>query len=601
MTDEFDPCYSFFAGLGGTFILYGCGITGKLTISHLMDKALPPLAVCDGAPSLHGQHISGLTVIAPEEAARRFGNNTPFVVTINAIVEIPEEKKKIESYLLGLGVTSIVFLPKEVNFFLQEKSVQKNKLADHASTIINGAVYAQDVNSYFITVANGERATRGQPEKPVSTIFLTGDSTAFSLGVPNDYTTASYLQELVGGQNVLVRNFGSATPFPENILLRVLGFDLKPGDSVILDMVFSHDVSWAENFCRTAIAVNRYCLEKGCSFLVVLSPYDSVLKDEVDVDGIGPHVYMRNLARIREVLNASACPMIYIGEHFADMMRAGEAVFIDRAHLKAPANKLLASIIYNDYFKLRDMYTRLSIEDVRKSAIKKMAGLIREKYDRRFKDDIERWRGLIDRAETRTGDKIGAIVMNCNPFTNGHLHLIETASRRVDHLYVFVVEEDASVFPFPERIRLVREGTRHLGERVTVNPSGKLVLSSLTFGDYFGKEKIFSKVDPSYDISIFGAVIAPELGITQRFVGEEPNCAVTKQYNETMLSLLPPMGISVDVIPRMQFLGSPISASMVREWTRIGNYEKVKEVVPFVTYSHLMDLAGEGVDNRVAK
>ena len=35
--------------------------------------------------------------------------------------------------------------------------------------------------------------------------------------------------------------------------------------------------------------------------------------------------------------------------------------------------------------------------------------------------------------------KIGAIVMNCNPFTYGHEYLIDIASKLVDLLFVFVV------------------------------------------------------------------------------------------------------------------------------------------------------------------
>ena len=38
-------------------------------------------------------------------------------------------------------------------------------------------------------------------------------------------------------------------------------------------------------------------------------------------------------------------------------------------------------------------------------------------------------------------DEIGAIVMNCNPFTLGHRYLIETAAKQCKKLFVFVVEE----------------------------------------------------------------------------------------------------------------------------------------------------------------
>lgn len=43
---------------------------------------------------------------------------------------------------------------------------------------------------------------------------------------------------------------------------------------------------------------------------------------------------------------------------------------------------------------------------------------------------------------------IGSIIMNCNPFTNGHRFLIEEALKAVDFLIIFVVEEDKPFFFF---------------------------------------------------------------------------------------------------------------------------------------------------------
>lgn len=59
-------------------------------------------------------------------------------------------------------------------------------------------------------------------------------------------------------------------------------------------------------------------------------------------------------------------------------------------------------------------------------------------------------------------DLIGAIVMNCNPFTLGHQYLMEACAKQCDMLLVFVVQEDKSYFPFTDRIRLVREGCSDL-------------------------------------------------------------------------------------------------------------------------------------------
>lgn len=142
----------------------------------------------------------------------------------------------------------------------------------------------------------------------------------------------------------------------------------------------------------------------------------------------------------------------------------------------------------------------------------------------------------------------GAIVMNCNPFTLGHRYLIEKAAAMVDRLFVFVVEEDASFFPFKDRIELVRQGTEDL-KNVCVLPSGSYMISKKTFAAYSNKAELQNEiVDPSMDVEIFAKVIAPRMGITIRFAGEEPLDNVTRQYNDTMRRILPRNGIEFRVI-----------------------------------------------------
>ena len=48
----------------------------------------------------------------------------------------------------------------------------------------------------------------------------------------------------------------------------------------------------------------------------------------------------------------------------------------------------------------------------------------------------------------------GELVMNCNPFTNGHRYLIETAAKICSELLAFVVEEDKLLFSFEVRYNL---------------------------------------------------------------------------------------------------------------------------------------------------
>lgn len=193
--------------------------------------------------------------------------------------------------------------------------------------------------------------------------------------------------------------------------------------------------------------------------------------------------------------------------------------------------------------------------------------------------------------------KVGSIVMNCNPFTLGHRYLIEYAVKQVERLYIFVVEEDKSIFPFADRIELVRKGIADL-QNVTVLPSGKFIISSLTFSGYFNKAELQNSIiDPSMDVELFGREIAPQLGITIRFAGEEPLDNVTHQYNETMKRILPQYGIDFRVIPRKEVNGGVISASRVRKLLQENRYEEIKQLVPATTLKYLYNLTFEKREN----
>ena len=91
------------------------------------------------------------------------------------------------------------------------------------------------------------------------------------------------------------------------------------------------------------------------------------------------------------------------------------------------------------------------------------------------------------RAKRKGGESIGAIVMNANPFTLGHRHLVEQAATRCDALHLFVVREDASFFPFSARLGMVRAGVAHL-PNVVVHEGSQYIISRATFPAYFLKE-----------------------------------------------------------------------------------------------------------------
>jgi len=158
---------------------------------------------------------------------------------------------------------------------------------------------------------------------------------------------------------------------------------------------------------------------------------------------------------------------------------------------------------------------------------------------------------------------LGAIVMNANPFTLGHRSLVLQALARCRRVVVFVVEEEASSFPFSVRYALVREGLADQ-DRVMVRSGGPYMVSRASFPSYFTGKAEHSRVHAELDCTLFASRIAPDLGITARFVGEEPYDAVTAAYNATMRAILPRYGIECVEVPRLAENGAAISASAVR-------------------------------------
>lgn len=181
----------------------------------------------------------------------------------------------------------------------------------------------------------------------------------------------------------------------------------------------------------------------------------------------------------------------------------------------------------------------------------------------------------------------GSIVMNCNPFTKGHRYLVEQAAKQVDNLFIFVVEEDKSVFPFKDRFELVKQGTSDL-KNITIVQSGKFIISAITFPEYFVKDALNEViVDTSKDIELFASKIAPILNISKRFAGEEPFDPITRQYNQTMSDILPKYNIEFVEISRCQSDGEPISASRVRRLLKQKDWEAISNIVPETTLDYL--------------
>lgn len=181
----------------------------------------------------------------------------------------------------------------------------------------------------------------------------------------------------------------------------------------------------------------------------------------------------------------------------------------------------------------------------------------------------------------------GAVVLNANPFTLGHRYLVEQAVGHVDRLHLFVVGEDRSLICAHDREALVRQGVKDI-PGVVVHGGTPYIISAATFPSYFLKSSDeAARVHARLDLTLFGRSIAPALGIARRFAGMEPLSPSTQLYNQAMLEVLPPLGVQVTVLARLERAGQVISASRVRDLWRQGDLKALRALVPDTTYAYL--------------
>jgi len=211
---------------------------------------------------------------------------------------------------------------------------------------------------------------------------------------------------------------------------------------------------------------------------------------------------------------------------------------------------------------------------------------------------IDEFKRKLGKLASGKPENASSVVVNCNPFTNGHRYLIERAAEASPWLYVIVVREDRSLFPFDVRMDLVEKGVADL-DNVTVLSGGDYVISNLTFPSYFTRDDNLTPSHATLDLTVFGKHIAPSLKVVRRFVGEEPYCPVTSTYNVYMKKVLPEFGILVEEIPRLEADGTAVSASAVRQYIRDDRMDDLEKLVPRTTFDFLVSREASGLVEKI--
>lgn len=200
-------------------------------------------------------------------------------------------------------------------------------------------------------------------------------------------------------------------------------------------------------------------------------------------------------------------------------------------------------------------------------------------------DGIEKWLETVPRCEKGV---IGAIVANCAPMTNGHLYLIQKAKLLCDQLYLFVLSEDRGEIPAADRLAMVRSAAADI-PGVIVCPSGDYQVSAATFPGYFLRDETeVRRVSCELDLKLFACRVAAPLGISRRFVGQEPYSVLTEHYNRYMKEILPQYGVSLVEFSRLRAGDKGfVNAGAVRKLWAEGALSQLEDMVPPAVFDYL--------------
>ena len=326
-----------------------------------------------------------------------------------------------------------------------------------AKTNIDGSTEMIEVEkNHFSGVLNGKRTTAYQPKHFLNRIYFVGPCFQYGVLAPFDKTIESYLQKMLNEHNLpyRVENEGQLVwNRYQDVFYNLNKLNPSPGDIIFVYICSLHSMKDVVPYCD--------------------------ISDVFDPPNDYREIYCEKGGHVNEL------------------------------GYKLLAEKYFIFLTENNFFRDKEFNYPLPPPQYHRYGIPSWAeqGGVKPEI---VSEDLEAYKEQLKAKRPQ----IGALVMNCNPFTLGHQYLVEYAADKVDKLYIFVVEEDKSEFPFADRIELVRQGVQKFSN-VEVLPSGKFIISQTTFSGYFSKAELQDvQVDSSEDVEIFGREIAPTLGIT---------------------------------------------------------------------------------------
>lgn len=629
----------------GQLIFYGAAEEGRYLQNILKTAGLSPSYFCDKSVDLIGKTVLGIPVISPGEIDDLDVESAHVLVTTtsfhhDAILKgLENVKTNLVIHLASNIKIGQIEIVADTSSWLRENQnlveiINENNPEYHSSKekyiqevffppktqIVENKIMQMDYASELVNIINGKRITKWKSDNVSVTnqLHLFGDSRILGMGVDDAHTLTSTLQNVVSQSDswskYSVINHSVLGCSLSNMIKILKSSQLNKGDIVIFtggrydtllgevgSLALYEDARLFFEFLKQA---HSYLKTLDVHFIYLYLPrVFEVLDKSAHEQYLSSCYWTPKFLREEESMHdkerkevlSELCKNFGIAfvdatENFQRPHPFGE-VYLDTTHFSVNGMVLLSETIFNymekhkDFLHMEFAQKYMDLMDIifrnEEKQIKKQQLL----NDAQLTAYIEKLKSVSEGKP----DNAGIIIVNCNPFTKGHQYLIRESAKKVSHLYVLVLEEDKSYFKFKDRIELVRQGTKDI-DNVTVVESGKYIISSFTMPEYFDKDNLQDKkLDAALDIKIFTTYIAPALRVVKRFVGEEPFCKITAQYNEQMNDILPQYGIELEIIPRIATDGKAISATSVRNCIKENDIETLHKLLPDTTLKFLYD------------
>lgn len=286
---------------GGQVVLFGAGSVGTRALTQLRGLGIEPLCFSDNNAARWNTTIDGCTVLAPEDAAARYGANALFLVTIwNAAHWFVETLAQLK----GLGCKSIssysplfwrfpeTFLPCLLND-------QPHKLREQAADVLEAEALWSDAQSLDVYRAHVHWYFTGDgsvlPQRPAENSYfpadlfaLTPDDVLVDCGTFDGDTIAQVVQR-VGARFKAIHAIEA-----DSLSLTKLEANLLSMSSEVREKVHVHQCAVGQERCKVHFEITGSVDSKICDaggVEVDCIPLDDVFADtavtmiKMDIEG----------------------------------------------------------------------------------------------------------------------------------------------------------------------------------------------------------------------------------------------------------------------------------------------------------------------------